>query len=258
MPRGISRYDEARLQGQLLTPEICAARLRSDLRLWYSADHLTVDSNGLVEAAEDLTGQGNDGSQTTAATRLDYYPEDPMHGCRASFGSSSNSGKDYLSAGTFTYAEDDDLLLCINYKDGVDNTFDAYSHILGGSGVYGSPRIMGTQNSATLFNTFAFATVVAKNGSTSTSSTILPLPTTVCWFKAEDDFTDAECSFFSSSAANNNRTFAGTCRNIVLANTSLSVDKRQLIEGVLAWDSDIGADLVADHPFANRPPLIGD
>jgi len=258
MPRGISRYDEARLQGQLLTPEICAARLRGYLRFWYNADHLTLDGSGLVEAAKDLTGRGNDGSQTTAANRLDYYPEDPMHACRASFGSSSSSGKRHLYAGIYSVNEDDDLLMSVNYKDGVDTTFDAYSHFVGGSGLYGYPRIMGTQGNANLWNTWTFTTVVAKNGKTSTSNTILPLPTSVCRFPAAEDFTDVECSFFSSSGANSHRVLIGTCRNAVLANTSLGDDKRQLIEGVMAWDSGIAADLVEDHPFVNRPPLIGD
>jgi len=258
MPRGISRYDEARLQGQLLTPEICAVRLRGDLRLWYNADHLTLDGSGLVEAAEDLTGQGNDGSQTTAANRLNHYPEDPMHGCRASFGSSSYTGNRNLVMGSWEWAVGDDVFMSVNYKDGIDSTFDVYSFFICGPGGYGEQRCMGTASNNTLYSGgSSWTNDVAKNGNPSVSNVILPLPTSVCRFVC-DAYKSSEIHYLMGHPSRADRDLEGTCRNVVVANTSLSVDKRQLIEGVLAWDSGIGADLVADHPFVNRPPLIGD
>ena len=67
MPRGVSRYDEARLQGRLLGPALLARRLRAKLHFWWSADFLTIDTSGLVAGAFDLTGQGRDGG-TAGAT----------------------------------------------------------------------------------------------------------------------------------------------------------------------------------------------
>jgi hypothetical protein len=50
--------------------------------------------------------------------------------------------------------------------------------------------------------------------------------------------------------------FKGYIFEVIWINSALPMRDRQTIEGYLGWKWAIP--LAADHPFANRPPLIGD
>lgn len=54
----------------------------------------------------------------------------------------------------------------------------------------------------------------------------------------------------------NNQHYDGTIFEIVWMSSAMAVPQRQALEGYLSWKWGIA--LAADHPFANRPPLIGD
>jgi len=50
--------------------------------------------------------------------------------------------------------------------------------------------------------------------------------------------------------------FTGSISEIILLNTSISTDARQKLEGYLAWKWGLIANLPANHPYKNYPPLV--
>ena len=253
MPRGVGLnwlYDEARLQGRLLTPQALAVQMQSRLHFWWSADWLNVDASG-VSSAADLTGNGNNGVQATAANRLTYFGADRMFGGRPSFGSTTVAGVRHLAAPS-ALAYRWQIFSCY-YKDGVDNTFDSSMFFTAGTGNFGSPRVMGLSGTATLANTDAFASTLSRGGGVQ-SNTVLPMPATVC---AATTGTGAAYSLqVGGNTTTPDRVLVGAFRHFVSSSATLTNNEISLIEGVIAWDD--GTPLVASHRFANRPPLIGD
>lgn len=255
MPRGVGLnwlYDEARLQGRLLTPQALAVQMQSRLHFWWSADWLNVDASGLVSGAIDLTGNGNNGTQTTAANRLSYFASDRMFDGRPSFGSTTLTGTRHLAA-PLSLSYRSQIFSCY-YKDGVDNTFDSSMFFTAGTGNFGSLRVMGLSGTATLANTEAFTSTLSSGGGIQ-RSTVLPMPATVC--AATPGTLSAAYSLqVGGSTATPDRVLIGAFRHFVASSAALTNNEISLIEGVIAWDD--GTPLVASHRFANRPPLIGD
>lgn len=250
MPLSCCPYREAKFQNRLLTPDRCAKQLSNVVYAWYNADpeNLTLVS-GLVSRASDLSGHNNDGVQDTAGNRLTFFPEKPMFGNRASFGSTTKNGNRHLASPSLAVKH---VFLSVYYKDGVGATFDDYAFFFSGTGTFGDKRVMGNLGGAGLISTSVFASVGYKNGTTSSSATVLPLPASVCRF--DGDVT--QVFQIGGSSVVNNRGFVGGFRNVILA-TTLSLYQIQLIEGVMAWDSGTQGLLIAGHPYANIPPLRG-
>jgi hypothetical protein len=260
MPRGVSRYDEARLQGRLLTPLLLAQRLRAKLFFWWSADFLTVDAGGLVQGATDLTGQGRNGAQGTAGARLTYFPSDRMFGGRPAYGMTANASVlaflgDSAARTVFQY------FFSAYYKDGVDTTFDQNSYAISGAGTFGAFRMHGIAATAgwsalitgrTFYNTGdPFPT---KNGFQA-SQTVLPLPASVIQTRAALGRSQATRVGGGDTAP---QAWIGGFRHVAACNQVLTDFESALMEGVIAWDDGTQSRLIGTHPFANRPPLIGD
>lgn len=255
MPRGVGLnwlYDEARLQNRLLTPQSLAVQMRSRLHFWWSADQLNVDASGLVSGAIDLTGNENNGVQSTAANRLSYFASDRMFGGRPSFGSTTSTGARHLAAPS-ALAYRWQIFSCY-YKDGVDNTFDSATFFTTGAATFGSPRIMGAVGAATLITNDVFTSSLSKAGAAQ-NNTILPMPATVC-SGMSSFLTPAYSLQVGGNSFTLNRVLVGAFRHFVSSSATLTNNEISLIEGVIAWDD--GTPLVASHRFANRPPLIGD
>jgi hypothetical protein len=260
MPRGVSPLDEARLQGRLLTPTLLAQRLRAKLHFWWSADFLTIDSGGLVAGATDLTGQGRNGSQTTAGARLTYFPSDPMFGGRPAYGLTANPSVlsflgDSATRTVFQY------FFSAYYKDGIDTTFDQNSYAIAGAGSFGTFRLLGIAATAgwnalitgrTFYNTGdPFPT---KNGF-EPGQTLLPLPASVIQSRAALGRSQATRVGGASTAP---EAWIGGFRHVVACSQILSDYETALVEAVIAWDDGTAHRLIPTHPFCNRPPLIGD
>jgi hypothetical protein len=60
------------------------------------------------------------------------------------------------------------------------------------------------------------------------------------------------------AVGNNTVPLIGYIAEIIILAFIASAKVRQQIEGYLAWRWTLREALVAGHPFANRPPLIGD
>lgn len=255
MPRGVGLnwlYDEARLQNRLLTPQVLAMQMQSRLHFWWSADWLNVDASGLVSGAIDLTGNENNGVQSTAANRLSYFASDRMFGGRPSFGSTTSTGARHLAAPS-ALAYRWQIFSCY-YKDGVDNTFDSATFFTTGAATFGSPRIMGAVGAATLITNDVFASTLSRGGGVQ-SNTVLPMPATVC-AATPGALTVAYSLQVGGNSFTLDRVLVGAFRHFVSSSATLTNNEISLIEGVIAWDD--GTPLVASHRFANRPPLIGD
>lgn len=251
MPRGLNIYQDALRQGRLLTPEKAARLLSAKLQWWYRANDLTLDSSGLVSGARDLTGNGRHGVQATSANRLTFFKSDPMFGGRPSFGSTTSSGNRHLAApASYNYRHQ--IFSCC-YNGGADPTFDVYSYFSSGTGTSGSPRIMGAQYAATLITSTVYTTTVSKGGAAQ-SGTVLPMPATVCHGAGNSTFS-LQIGGNSGTAS---RVLVGAFRNFIGAGSVLTAREIALAEGVIAWDDGTQDQLIATHPFRNRPPLIGD
>lgn len=260
MPRGVSRYDEARLQGRLLTPRALAQQLRAKLHFWWSADFLTVDGSGLVSGATDLTGQGRNGVQGTAAARLTYFPSDRMFGGRPAYGMTANPAVlsflgDSAARTVFQY-----FVSCY-YKDGLDTTFDQNSYVISGAGSFGAFRLQGAAGLAdwqTLITGRTFYNTgdpyPRKNGYPA-AQPVLPLPASVIESRAALGRLNATRVGGGDTAG---QAWIGGVRHVVACNQILSDSEVALVEGTIAWDDGTESRLIGTHPFANRPPLIGD
>lgn len=233
-----------------LTPSN-AAPLITNVVAWYNADY-TITTNGLLAFATDLTGKGNHGVQTNEADRLTNFVSDAMFGGKSSFGSMTSTGVRHLAVPSLTARH---IFWSVYYKDGVDNTFDVYSFFIGGPGSAGASRVMGTQSLATLYATGAYAPVAYKNGITSSSSTVLPLPASV--MRCDGNVTQT-WQIGGNTVASPGRVFVGGFRNVVFASSVLSTNTIALIEGVIAWDSNCQTNLVSDHKYRNRQPEWSD
>ena len=260
MPRGLNPYDDTQLQGRLLTPSLLAQRLRSKLLFWWSADFLTIDSNGLVSGAKDLTEQGRNGVQSTATARLTYFPSDPMFGGRPAYGMTANPSVlsflgDSVARTVFQY-----FFSCY-YKDGLDNSFDQNSYAISGAGAFGAFRLQGVSATANWQNLITGRTFYntgdpfpRKNGFPA-SQTLLPLPASVIESRAALGRLNATRVGGGDTAV---QAWIGGFRHIVACNQVLADFEVALVEGTIAWDDGTQHRLIASHPFVNRPPLIGD
>ena len=260
MPRGVNRYDEAQLQGMLLTPRLLARRLRAKLFFWWSADFLTIDGSGLVSGATDLTGQGRDGATVSATARLTYFPSDPMFGGRPAYGMTANPAVlsflgDSAARNVFQY-----FLSCY-YKDGIDNSFDQNSYAISGAGSFGAFRVQGLSGTAdwqTLITGRTFYNTgdpyPTKNGFPA-AQPVLPLPASVIETRAALGRSNATRVGGGDTAG---QAWIGGFRHVVACNQILSDSEVALMQGVIAWDDGIESRLIGTHPFANRPPVIGD
>ena len=259
MPRGISRYDEARLQDRLLTPRRLAQRLRAKLHFWWSADFLTIDNSGLVAGAFDLTGQGRDGGTAGATARLSYFPSDPMFGGRPAYGRTTNPAVlSYLGDATRTVFQ---YFFSCYYKDGIDTTFDQNSYAISGAGAFGSFRLQGAAGSAGWQTTITGRTFYntgdpypTKNGYPA-DQTVLPLPASVIQSRAALGRSNATRVGGGDTAA---QAWIGGFRHVVACNQILSDYETALVEAVISWDDGIAHRLIPTHPFVNRPPLVSD
>jgi hypothetical protein len=259
MPRGISRYDEARLQDRLLTPRRLAQRLRARVIFWWSADFLTIDNSGLVAGAFDLTGQGRDGDTAGATARLTYFPSDPMFGGRPAYGRTTNPAVlSFLGDATRTVFQ---YFLSCYYKDGIDTSFDQNSYAISGAGSFGSFRLQGASGGANWQTTITGRTFYntgdpypTKNGYPA-AQTVLPLPASVIKSGAALGRSNATRVGGGDTAA---QAWIGGFRHVVACNQILSDYEAALVEAVIAWDDGIQNGLIPTHPFANRPPLVSD
>ena len=274
MPRGVSRVDEAALQGRLWTPDA----LRPDLSFWVdAADQSTITIATGVSEWRDKSGNGRHFTQATGGFQPAY------------------SQTQFLGRPGITFdGTDDNLRLAsinaqlANQTHGVYWVFRRISSNAGGSGY--NPTISVATASAD-----AGALHYVKNTNFPASYPYFGAPTSNSYDRTSGFTYQNDIGYVMSFQANapsaatgwsvhRSGTLEGTTNAIATPNATnlgyvlahqanparylncvfgevLMVQNantrvRQLVEGYLAWKW--GVTLDASHPFANRPPLIGD
>ena len=245
-------------QTRILTPSVAAQNLRKVLHCWYNADFITVDVNGLVSGALDLTGKGNDGIQATASRRLTHFPSDLQFKGKPSFGSLTATGSRRLevSGGGISLSTEARIILSCYYLDGLVSNFASFTGLVHGGSVLTDPRVLGN---GALWTSLLLNGTFSKNGGEyfTTSTSPLPLPASTLALRPGTNTANLLWSF-GAELSSNNRTWIGGLRNMIITNSLITNLDISLIEGVIAWDGNHQNRLAANHPYRFVPPLVRD
>lgn len=263
MARGVTRYDEAQLQGRLWTVE----QLTPALVSWYDANDPTTITTVGSNVSEWLDKSGNNRHVTQSNGNLrPTYSASGLNGRPAVVWPTNNTGTGGASgsnqvqltwtgsayspirsyavaqwpakaaadqrAGLFSnnYTQPGDIFLTVGRAAG--STSDPFwDPSLPGGGFHNGSSVVAINTYNTVINPF----VISTNVSGSTNRTQL-------WIGNDRNV--------------GQRGWTGLISEFIQISIVPTLRERNLIEGYLAWKW--GISLVADHPFANRPPLIGD
>lgn len=267
MPRGVSRYDEARLQGRLWTPDLLRPALWLD-----AADLSTITIATGVSEWRDKSGNNRHLSQTTS-TQQPALTLNAQNGLPAVTFDGSNDFMSNASVGAasldvvqiisvfrmITGGANEDLPMGVGQTGsssairtfyrasngttvgfaswGNDVASSAYSYDIGGN--FHVFEAWNTQRATP--NQIR----IGRNGSITTYS-VGSLSPTADGFSVGSLRGGSVANYYSNIAVG----------EILVAYSEWSQRDRQMAEGYLAWKW--GITLAASHPFANRPPLIGD
>jgi hypothetical protein len=258
MPRGIGAYDEARLQGRLWTPDLLGPRVKA----WYEVEQ-SSGTSGLITSARDLSGNGinltgsvgissyKNGKQiwtTDGFTSGQYLQGNltltgtaPVSFFISAF--ASNAGTSYsrlLSVGVFNVNDFDRVSAISILREGGNQNMTSFWN--GNTRglvpfVYDVPFMMsvvydGVNCTIGLDGKYATPSAAAHD-----------LAVTTIRLAANVNSGDASYWFGGVSSA-------------IVVQGAISAQEKAQLEGYSAWSR--GTRLAANHPFANRPPLIGD
>jgi hypothetical protein len=246
MPRGINRYDEAILQRRLWEPtQISTA-------LWFDAADLstiTVDT-GLVSQWRDKSGNNRHVFQSGAAR--------PFYSLT---GGSNNLPR------LFTTSQSRYLIRNTRFTTNGGFVIAVYKKDSSGAATNDGNRIVdisGTTN-ASEADKVGFSQGIRITESFAVSSTQWKIAS---GFRVGMVQTNSFVSIFGTLTHTGFPPFVatgwgdavydliGSISEVIMLGVVPSVDIRNLLEGYLGWKW--GISLSASHPFANRPPLIGD
>lgn len=255
MPRGINVYDEARLQGRLWTPTLL--RGVGKLARWFTAADVDCDGSAGISPFRDLSGWGANATQATAGTR----PVFTRGVYRRPYALYDTSEKFNIFT-TVTYNGTNGVSWAgvVFYNSSNQNT------IIGGSSGGELQFRINTSNQvqlvrraqADLVNTTATLTVntPAIVGCDAASSGC------AAWLNG------TSVSNGSNAAVSNGGSNIGTggagehlrggVFEVLGSELKWVQRERDLVDGYLAWQNGLVGSLPASHPFASRPPLIGD
>lgn len=276
MPRGVNRYDEAQLQKRLWTPVVLP------LTLWLDAADLSTLSVGAsgVDTWRDKSGNARDATTTVrrpaflanalnglpavnftaaSATKLDtpdFSIAPNRQFCAFIVASAAGllGGSTYRRLWTAKGVNPDSLGAGTTYPQGYMGSganAGTAMMIAGGSGVT-APVVTGLGNTAPFLLTGAFGTAgaaanentVSANGGARQSLTAQSGALSTTGIRIGSDTGTGTGSAWNSWIAE------------IILTDAIAFSTLQTIEGYLGWKW--GVPLVATHPFANRPPLIGD
>ena len=139
-----------------------------------------------------------------------------------------------------------EIYVVVYYKDGTDNSFDAYNTLISGPGSYGANRIMGNINTATFITSSNFNNgSTFKNGSSTSSSTVLPMPASLICMNSSAVMTEARKLLFNSQYSD--RGWIGGIGEMIGLSSTASTSDRGAIEGYLAHKWGLAGSLPSNH-----------
>jgi len=253
MPRGVSRYDEARLQGRLWTPRHAGG----DLRFWMQADQpetLTLAS-GSVSNWADAGGSGRAWVQTTGASQP-TWTAGGWDGVRPSL--SFDGTADHMSMTVTAIAQPFTLILVARRTSTPVN-----AHLTEGVSV-GNRVIIGGSDGGSKSIIFAGASLTGP-----TVDTAAHVFGGVYNGASSSNIVDGTTASSGNAGAHtwaNQYLFlaphSGTFRGVghvfglcLIAGGSAHMAARMI--GYFAWASGLQNSLAGTHQFRNAPPLIG-
>jgi len=271
MPRGTGRIDEARLQGRLYSPSVLRPSLWMDAA---DISTLTLDSSSLVTEWRDKSGLNR--YATTIGGTITYLPggfsglpclQFAANAARMRIASApifasgnANIGLFVVIRPNFSTSTSSYSAVFANYTDGnfefmtgaaapYIEPFGLYNNaevnLSGGSYVAGLRQIIATTRTDSYFT--GFWNGYEQNTVANTQSVYLGGGTQSVW--AINSNTLASGNFESN---------AQDYCEIIAIDGNVSYDDRTAIEGYLAWKWALVDTLNPAHPYATRPPLIGD
>ena len=260
MPRGVSLYDEARLQGRLWTPDLARPVF------WYDASDLsTIETvSGGVSVWRDKGPNRIHLAQTDSARRPTLTITEGMQSVVYDGSNDQMQGTSiaamFSQPQTYLY-----LVSSTSFATAYNTFFDSWTSSLRGvahfiksngrSAAYiGDQSYDGTGAATYAVNqVFLYACTHGsgiftswKNGVVDRSGTNTPSQSSL-----------AGNPFYLGAGPVFNRWTPWTIREAICVASSVNYD-RQRLEGAMLWKRGLQALLPASHPFANRPPLIGD
>lgn len=265
MPRGVNRYDEARIQGRLWTP-----KQEGNTFLWLDAmntGNFTVDGSNGVSQWNDVSGNSRHFTQSSSSNRVIYQP----------FGYNGLPAVDYNGTDLYLY--------CDTSLTGT--TVYVYIMCWIGSSIPNDGRWIGASatgvadyDNASYFNIFYSPGNGVKTWRNNVGSGALAFTTDAPAivggnFDGTNEWASLNGKDSSSSGStgsfNVSRIYLGRypaasgygfqryINEVIFETGAYNPARKQKIEGYLAWKW-LGSNntLVASHPFKMRPPLIGD
>lgn len=271
MPRGVNQYDEARLQGRLWTPEL----IRPDLAGWWDSADLSSLSFGTGASQWlDKSGNGRHFAQATGAN------QPVLSSLSGLFGLYFGGADQYMEAPAFIPpAGDFDVFLLVS-GDGAAQpaalaTMFDHSHNLIGTQNFVFQTERGTSTPHTLFY-IAPRGVSGFEYTNSVGSVVGAAPKVLHWKRQTASYLEGNgvveatrtltaltrssrvLGLGSATHSPAGQNWRGLVAEILYSSANLNQATIDKVHGYLAHKYGLTGRFPASHPFANRPPLIGD
>jgi hypothetical protein len=289
MPRGYNIVDEAILQNRLWLPNVLRPALWLD-----ASDISTITIATGVSEWRDKSGNQRNVTQATGATQ----PTQTLGGLNGksvlSFnGSQYLTSPAAVSTWNFLHNTNGSTVIAVWKAGNVSDPNAVYSLIGNNAGVSGNigfyiiydDRVSSSRNDRVLIqisrgisgqsavqnitadgaypaNTPTIISQVADpNNGTAANRSFLRINRTLIQNNTDlfaPVATNASFALQIGACGNNIIPLVGYIAEVIILSSIASNSTRQILEGYLAWKWGLQNNLSQDHPFLNRPPLIGD
>ena len=225
--------------------------------LWLdAADVPTItETGGLVSQWDDKSGNGNHATQATGTLQPVYTGSDGMLGGMPSVGTGGLVSK-YLVTPEITAKR---IYAVMYFGDGTETAFPEHCAPLCGPGQWGTWRVTGGSGGSTWLNLEsqgAFNDVgTYRDGSTTSSTTALPMPATLWKLDASDGRTNTWWRILQGDNGGYAR-WDGAIGELIFTDGTEDLATQQKIEGYLAHKWGLEASLPADHPHQPAAPTV--
>ena len=272
MPRGVSRYDEAQLQGRLWTPDLVRPALWLD---W--ADVSTISLATGISEVRDKSGNARHFTQSVSASQP-AYRLDGINGLGSmSFDGTAKALQRAPESWAFQYPITSFIVFrAAAFTNAYNSLFEfftsagpttaGWSDLIksnGKSAIYstntagGQPNYDGTGAFTYLPNRTYIFTGVYQNNAMIGLQNGKPDGSNTGTYTLRTNLGTSPL-YIGSSPMFSRYTNWMIGEVIITNGAELSVDNRMKVLGHLAWKWGNAPDLVTTNPFLNRPPLIGD
>lgn len=272
MPRGVSQYDEARLQQRLWTPSLLRPALWLD-----AADSSTITTATGVSEWRDKSGNGRHFTQSVAASQPAYNPNGINGLGSISYDPTNDALQRTPEAWAFQYPITSFIVFrAAAFNGGYNSLFEFFTSA--GPATAGWGDLINPSSRSAVYSTSTASTQPNYDGTgvatyvTNRTYIFTGIHANNSLVGLQNGNTDGSNSgtytlrtnlgasplYIGSSPMFSQYTNWQIGEVIITNNAGLSTSDRLKVEGYLAWKWGIAADVVKSSPFVNRPPLIGD